>query len=303
MIYEVSHRTIYRYSVPVSISHHRLHLTPRWNPAQICHRTGLAVSPTPDLHTTAEDYFGNPVAYVTVQDQHVELALHARSVIEVRPQVPPDAALTQPWEWVYPRLADDTSERSLDALQYAFASHATRASGDVRGYALESFTPGRPVLEGAIDLTRRIFQDFAFDPTATTVSTPVDEVFARRRGVCQDFAHLEIACLRALRLPARYVSGYLLTRPPPGQPRLVGADASHAWLAVWCGEHGWVDLDPTNNLVVGDEHITVAWGRDYGDVSPVTGAIYGGGKHTVEVAVDVTPIEAAVRPAPTDEGV
>jgi transglutaminase-like putative cysteine protease len=149
------------------------------------------------------------------------------------------------------------------------------------------------VLEGALELTARIFKEFTFDPTATTVSTPVDEVFRHRRGVCQDFAHLQLACLRALRIPARYVSGYLLTRPPEGRTeRLVGADASHAWLAVWCPGHGWVELDPTNNMVVALDHITLAWGREYSDISPVNGAIFGGGAHMVQVAVDVTPLSA-----------
>ena len=142
-----------------------------------------------------------------------------------------------------------------------------------------------------MELTGRIYHEFRYDPTATTVSTPVEEVFEARRGVCQDFAHLQLACLRALRLPARYVSGYLLTRAPEGKEKLIGADASHAWLSVWCPGHGWVDVDPTNNLLVSVEHVTVAWGRDYGDVSPVSGAIFGGGAHTVQVAVDVLPLD------------
>jgi transglutaminase-like putative cysteine protease len=147
------------------------------------------------------------------------------------------------------------------------------------------------VLEAALDLTRRIHRDFRYDSDATSVATPVDEVFRLRRGVCQDFVHVELACLRALALPARYVSGYLLTRPPPGREKLVGSDASHAWVSVWCADAGWVDLDPTNDMATGDEHVTLAWGRDYGDISPVNGVTFGGGKHVIEVAVDVNPVE------------
>jgi transglutaminase-like putative cysteine protease len=288
MIYEVSHRTTYRYSVPVVFSHHLLHLTPRPCAHQTCLRTALVVTPTPTAHVQNVDYFGNPTTFVTLQEQHSELTLRARSVIEVRRRPTPDAESTVPWDRVAPDLFCDHSDAGLDAAQYAFDSPYTIAGDSVVAYARDSFPPGRPLLAAAIDLTSRIFRDFKYDASVTTVSTPVDEVFAGRRGVCQDFAHLEIACLRALGMPARYVSGYLLTRPPEGMEKLVGADASHAWLAICCPGHGWVDLDPTNDLVVGDEHITLAWGRDYGDVSPINGAIYGGGAHDVEVAVDVT---------------
>lgn len=290
-LYDVSHRTTYRYSVPVSFSHHLLHLGPRPCAHQICRRTALGVLPTPTRHAQATDYFGNPVSYVTLQRQHSELILHARSVIEVMPRASPDARRSAPWEQIYPRLFHDTSDEGLEALQYAFETPKTPATEAIRGYALACFPPGCPVLEGVLALTRRIYRDFRYDPTATTVATPVEEVFEARRGVCQDFAHLQLACLRALRLPARYVSGYLLTRPAAGGEKLIGADASHAWLAVWSPGQGWVDVDPTNDLVVSVEHVTLAWGRDYGDVSPVSGAILGGGKHTVQVAVDVLPID------------
>jgi transglutaminase-like putative cysteine protease len=159
-------------------------------------------------------------------------------------------------------------------------------------YAERSFAPGRPIVDAALDLTRRIYTDFSYDRRATNVSTPVDEVLALRRGVCQDFAHLQIACLRALGLPARYVSGYLVTRPPPGRPRLVGADASHAWVGVYCGDAGWLPLDPTNNAIPNEQHITLAWGRDFGDVTPMRGVITGGGRHQVKVSVDVTPADS-----------
>lgn len=291
ILYEVSHRTTYRYSIPVSFSHHLLHLSPRRCPHQTCHRTALIVLPTPTRHASGIDYFGNPITFITLQEQHKQLILHAKSVIEVQPVPLPAAELSAPWDQVYPRLFHDTSDEGLEAIQFAFQTPKTRANDAIRSYALESFPRGRPLLAGVLELTRRIHRDFKFDPTATTVSTPVAAVFEVRRGVCQDFAHLQLACLRSLRLPARYVSGYLLTRPPEGQEKLVGADASHAWLSVWCPGHGWVDVDPTNDMLVSFEHLTVAWGRDYGDVSPVSGAIFGGGAHTVEVAVDVSPLD------------
>jgi transglutaminase-like putative cysteine protease len=290
MLYDVSHRTTYRYSIPVSFSHHLLHLTPRPGERQLCHRTALAVSPTPSRHVAAKDYFGNPVTFITLQEQHTDLVLYARSTIEVRPSSGLDPAATMPWDRVYETLWDDRSESGLDAIQHVFESPYARAKAPVEELARSAFTPGRPVLAAALDLTRTIFETFTYDPTATTVSTPVDHVFKARRGVCQDFAHLQIACLRALKVPARYVSGYLLTRPAQGRERLIGADVSHAWLSVWCPPHGWVDLDPTNNLLVSDEHITLGWGRDYGDVSPVNGAIFGGGAHTVAVSVEVAPL-------------
>ncbi len=295
MIYDVSHRTRYRYSIPVSFSHHRLHLTPRPCVNQVCHRTALAVTPNPTVQTASEDYFGNPVTNITLQDQHKELTLHSRSRLEVSPPSPPDPDRTVAWDTLYDDLYADTSDTGLDAVQYIFDSPKAAASSSLADYAGVSFPPGSPILAGALDLTRRIHDEFTYDSTATTVSTPVEEVFAGRRGVCQDFAHLQIACLRSLRIPARYVSGYLLTHPPEGKERLIGADASHAWLAVWCPGYGWVDLDPTNNLVVSVEHITVAWGRDYSDVSPIKGAIFGGGAHTIEVAVDVIPADESSR--------
>jgi transglutaminase-like putative cysteine protease len=174
--------------------------------------------------------------------------------------------------------------------EFAFDSPYSIGNEDVLHYARQSFEPGRPILAAATDLTARIFRDFEYRGGVSDVSTPVRDVFAMRKGVCQDFAHLELACLRSLGLAARYVSGYLLTHPPEGKEKLVGSDASHAWLSVWAGNAGWTDLDPTNNLIPGIEHITVAWGRDYGDVSPINGFIVGGGSHQVAVAVDVRPV-------------
>lgn len=289
MRYDIRHHTIYRYSQPVSISHHVLRLVPRGCGHQMLHESSIEVAPHPAVRSDSLDYFGNPVTYLTIQEQHEQLAIEARSLVDVAAPPPREPSRTTRWDGIFRQLERSASPEAIATLQFAFDSPYTRTTTDLAAYARESFPPGRPVLEAAFELTRRIHQDFRYDSTATDVSTPVDEVFRLRRGVCQDFAHLELACLRALALPARYVSGYLLTRPPPGQQKLVGSDASHAWISVWCPEAGWVDLDPTNDAFVRDEHITLAWGRDYGDISPINGVIFGGGEHRIEVAVDVTP--------------
>ena len=287
MIYEVSHRTVYRYSQPVSISHHLLHLTPRDGGFQACRDTAVEITPAPTVHAPGIDYFGNPTTFVTIQQSHVQLVLHALSSIEIADRPIPAPEGTPPWEAVRELALNDRSSEALEALEFTFASPYVPSAPELRAYAASSFVPERPILEGARELTHRIFTDFTYEPGATTLGTGVVSAFAMRRGVCQDFAHIQIACLRALGLPARYVSGYLLTRPAEGKERLVGADASHAWLAVWVPGHDWVDLDPTNDLIPGREHITIGWGRDYGDVSPVSGVMFGGGAHEVAVAVDV----------------
>jgi transglutaminase-like putative cysteine protease len=248
------------------------------------------------LRSDAEDYFGNPLTFLTIQTQHEQLAIESRALIDVVAPAPLEPSQTMPWDRIFRHLEQRRTRDDFAALQFAFDSPHTRASADLAGYALQSFPPGRPVLEAALDLTHRIYRDFRYDSDATSVSTPVDEVFRLRRGVCQDFVHVGLACLHALALPARYVSGYLLTRAPPGREKLVGSDASHAWFSVWCADAGWVDLDPTNDMTVGDEHVTLAWGRDYGDISPINGVTFGGGQHVIEVAVEVTPLDPALAP-------
>jgi transglutaminase-like putative cysteine protease len=290
MRYDVRHRTIYRYSQPVSISHHVLHLVPRRHDLQVLHSSKLSIEPSPAVRSDAEDYFGNPLTFLTIQEQHEQLAIESRSLVDVVAPEPREPSRTMPWDRIFRELEQSRTRDGIAALQFAIDSPHTRASADLAGYALQSFPPGRPVLEAALDLTHRIHRDFRYDSDATNVATPVDEVFRLRRGVCQDFVHVELACLRALAVPARYVSGYLLTRAPPGREKLVGSDASHAWVSVWCGDAGWVDLDPTNDIATGDEHVTLAWGRDYGDISPINGITFGGGQHVIEVAVDVIPI-------------
>jgi len=291
MIYRVAHRTTYDYQDPVSVSHHLVRLTPRNLPRQICAETEISIVPSPAVTVTRGDYFGNTQTFFTLQEPHDCLIVEACSTLEVHAPKRPDFSASPPWETVVVSLISDHSEDGLDAYQFVFGSERVEASREFADYARQAFPPGRPLLEAIFDLTRQIHRDFSFDKKATEVTTPVGAFFQKRRGVCQDFAHLQIACLRSLRLPARYVSGYLRTQPPSGLPRLVGADASHAWCSAWCPGAGWVDFDPTNNCVPEDGHITVAWGRDYSDVSPIHGVLLGGAKHTLDVGVDVMPIQ------------
>jgi transglutaminase-like putative cysteine protease len=290
MIYRVTHRTTYSYEDPVSVSHHLVRLTPRDMPGQHCHETLISILPEPVATSTQDDYFGNIQTFFTLQEPHDTLTVEASSELEVFTLRRRDFSLSPPWENVVESLVDDSSDDGLDAYQFVFGSQRVGASRELADYAREAFPARRPLLEAVYELTRIIHRDFQFDTKATEVTTPVQAFFEKRRGVCQDFAHLQIACMRSLGLPGRYVSGYLRTLPPPGKPRLVGADASHAWCSAWCPGEGWVDFDPTNDCVPTDGHITVAWGRDYSDVSPIHGVLLGGAKHTLHVGVDVAPI-------------
>jgi len=287
-LFEVTHTTVYRYASPVSVSHNLFRLTPRSLPSQHSLSHFLEVSPQPETTRLRKDYFGNEVMFATITDSHRELRIVAHSEVEVAPQPIPDPAETPRWESVGVICRNDHSQNVMEAAEFTFASPHIPASSLYAEYAGPSFTVRRRLLEAALDLTARIHRDFVFDPAATTVVTPLDEVLRLRRGVCQDFAHFEIACLRALGLPARYVSGYLETLPAPGQAKLMGVDASHAWISLFCPGIGWIDVDPTNNLIPSMQHITVAWGRDYGDVCPIRGVVSGGGEAPVlEVSVDV----------------
>ncbi len=291
MEYQIRHSTRYDYAEPVSLCQNVAHLKPRACSEQKCRGSIVMISPEPAVVEDRIDYFGNPAMYFTVQEPHKSLIVAVEHDVSVNRTPPPDAATTPPWESVRARLTEDRSPAWLDAYQYVFDSRSAYARTDFAEYAAVSFTPDRPILEAASDLTHRIFTEFTYDPRATTVTTPVGDVFKTKRGVCQDFAQFQIACLRSLGLAARYVSGYLSTTPAPGKARLIGADATHAWVAIFCGVAGWVDLDPTNDQIPGDRHVLLAWGRDYDDVSPVKGVILGGGQHTVSVSVDVRPME------------
>ena len=289
MIYRIVHRTTYKYKYPVSVGNHVACLKPRTLPHHQLAQNELRIQPSPATRTERVDYFGNLLCFFTVQEAHKELVVESRSEVIMDGKATPWPQQPVPWEEAVRSLPDDHSPAGLEAYQFGFESPRIRVRPEFASYALQSFTPGRPMLDALLDLTARIHKDFRFDSKVTNVRTPTEEVFRKRRGVCQDFAHLQIACLRSLNIAARYVSGYLRTYPPPGQPRLVGADASHAWVSTYCPGIGWLDMDPTNNVVPSNGHVTLAWGRDYGDVSPLRGLILGGGAHTLKVGVDMEP--------------
>ncbi|MDY0012608.1 MAG: transglutaminase family protein [Rhodocyclaceae bacterium] len=291
--YHVLHDTIYRYDQPVGESRQLIRLSPRTLPWQkvLAHR--LEIQPEPTRSADFLDGFGNPVRAIHLEADHEALLIRAESWIELAPRALPELARTPSWESVRDTLAYRAGRRYppevLEATAFRFESTHVRVKREFAHYAHQAFGTGRPVLDGVRALMGRIFEEFTFDPEATDVSTPVTDVFATKRGVCQDFSHFMISCLRSLGLAARYTSGYLLTRPPPGKPRLVGADATHAWVSVFCPGLGWVDFDPTNDLLPGLEHITLGWGRDFADVSPLRGVILGGGSHEPAIAVTVVP--------------
>jgi transglutaminase-like putative cysteine protease len=283
----VVHRTIYRYGETVTTSHHEARLSPRDHEHQRSLSHHIEITPTPAVRRRRFDYFGNRALHFALSEPHKALEVVATSVVELRAPHPLDLGRTPPWETLVKRLRSERRRDVLDAYELAFDSPHVTFSTALHEYALPSFAEGRPVLEAVRDLTKRIHADFTYDTRATSISTSLTQLLAARRGVCQDFAHLMIGCLRAVGLAGRYVSGYLRTRPPPGKPRLVGADASHAWVATWVPELGWVDFDPTNDLMPGPEHVTIAYGRDFSDVTPIRGVILGGGQHTHAVSVDV----------------
>ncbi len=295
--YRIVHATRYLYSEAVPLCQNELHVRPRDTARQTCLTHRLVIEPMPVRVEECRDYFGNPLQFFTIHDRHMELAVTAHTAVELRAAERPIPSNTTRWEDIV-ALQRRTIGDDLEVRQFIYDSPHIATLPTLAELAHESFAPGRPWLEANLDLTARIHRDFAYDATATSVSTPLADVLAMRRGVCQDFAHLQIGCLRSLGLPARYVSGYLLTTPPPGQPRLIGADASHAWVSAWCPELGWVDFDPTNNLIPSLEHITVAWGRDYSDVCPIKGVFLGGGEHSMSVSVDVEPLTDSPNSAP-----
>lgn len=287
MNYRIRHLTRYRYSEAVTNSQHDLHLLPRGLPHQRCLWSELEVKPTPSVCEERADYFGNRATHMVLASAHSELSVVSHSRVEVTVQVAARPEQDLPWQDAITEITHDPHQ--LQAQEMTFPSPYILPWNDLRTYARASFPDGQPLLQGCLDLMARVHREFTYDAKATTIATPLDEVFSRRRGVCQDFSHLMIACLRSLGLAARYVSGYLATTPPPGEARLVGADASHAWLSVFSPRFGFVDVDPTNNVLVGDQHITLAIGRDFGDVTPLRGVVLGGGRHDLEVAVDVLP--------------
>ena len=289
--YSVVHETRYQYRSTVTLSQHFLHMTPRPFRYQETESHQIWLDPGTSETRFGTDFFGNSTCHVALTVPHASLLVHAASTVALaaRPGLAQIGG-SLPWESVRDRMGKEHGAAFLEACRYLYASPHVALFAALEAYARVSFTPGRPQLDAALDLTQRIFDDFHFDNTATDISTPLEQVLRGRRGVCQDFAQLMIGCLRSIGLPARYMSGYILTHPPAGKPRLIGADASHAWVSVFCPDLGWVDFDPTNDCLVQHEHITLGWGRDFGDVTPLRGIVLGGGQQELDVQVTVTPL-------------
>ena len=297
VFYRIEHQTRYVHTGLVSTSQHVGSLTPRSLPRQIVHAHALTVDPRPANQTQRTDYFGNLVTQFTILTPYTELRVATRGLVGVSASdhaIDPDGSPA--WEEIRDAGVYRRGAPWDEAAQFRYRSPYIGPAPELAAFARRAFSPGRPLVAAAIALMHQIHDEFQFDSGATTITTPVTRVLSERRGVCQDFAHLQIACLRSLGLAARYVSGYLLTDPPPGQARQVGADASHAWLSVWCPRQGWVDLDPTNAVLPELRHVTLAWGRDYSDVSPLHGVVLGGGKHKLHVGVSVVPVESLPPP-------
>jgi transglutaminase-like putative cysteine protease len=290
--FEITHVTRYAYSMPVAFSRHAAYFRPRESSRQKVFSYSHKISPATTDEFERTDYFGNSQLQFQIESLHDHLTTEVHSRVGVAPQPAiGDPKATTTCGELRKRLRSETDRESLMAVQMSSNGAKTHSGGAVERFARKLFPDDRPFLEACLELNATIFREFKFDGDATDVSTPVDQVLQLRRGVCQDFAHLMLASIRAMRLPARYVSGYILTNPPEGKPRLHGADASHAWVSVYIPELGWVDLDPTNDLVCGDEHIVVAIGRDFDDVSPLRGAVTGGGNQEIKIAVTVMPVE------------
>jgi transglutaminase-like putative cysteine protease len=286
--YTIEHTTAYTYLEPVSVCHNIARLMPRNSKEQICRNTSIQIKPQPDRINEFEDFFGNKVIYFSIEKEHWELTVLVTSEVERMESGQhnlhdfPVAGLEE--------VKTELSNMDADAIeikQYLFVTPMTSWNEEILKYAMQSFLPGRSVFEATKDLTDRIYNDFEYKPGHTTIATPLSVVIKERKGVCQDFAHLAIACLRSIGLPARYVSGYIETISPEGVEKLIGSDASHAWFSVFIPKMGWTDFDPTNNCIVSDQHITIGWGRDYADIAPMEGIILSSGSHELTVSVDV----------------
>lgn len=297
--YQVTHETRYAYSGKVTSAHQLAHLEPRNTPWQRVEAHTIDIEPKPAERADGVDYFGNGVLRFMIDAPHQVLKVVAESVVEIDSHAPDLAADSPAWEDALASPGVWEPNVDLDVEQYRVASPMVPLLEESIAYARASFAPGRPWLEAMLDLTRRIQAEFRYDPKATTVTTQVREVLEHRRGVCQDFAHLMLSCLRSLGLPARYVSGYVLNHVPPGQKRLSGADASHAWVAAHCPQLGWVAFDPTNGKLADLEFVTLGWGREFSDVSPLCGVVLGGARQKLSVVVDVQPIAVNACP-PSD---
>ncbi|MCY3870335.1 MAG: transglutaminase family protein [Gemmatimonadetes bacterium] len=289
MNYRITHQSHYEYAETVSLSHNQARLSPRSFFNQTCLNSHITIDPQPASFREQKDFFGNRTAYFSIEQPHNILSVTATSDVHIVSQT--QLTSDMPWETVCHILKTTTDPDLLSVRQFVLDSPKATTVPELTKYAEPSFSKDRPFIEAVSDLTQRIYNDFEYVPGFTTISTPLSDVFKHRKGVCQDFAHLAIGCLRAMGLAVRYISGYLETLPSPGKERLIGADASHAWFSVYLLNHGWIDFDPTNNLMPDDRHITVAWGRDFADVTPLKGVVQGGGQHALTVSVTVEPIE------------
>ncbi len=291
MRFDVTHVTVYDWGAPVPVADCRLRLTPLARHRQRVHTTDLAFDPMPDHVASERDWFGNSVTRIAFRAPHSQLTIRATATVTVDPLGALEPDRSPPWEEIARRATQSDSLAAVDPIHYVFPSRHVPLTPAVTRWTAESFPPGRPILAGLLSLTKRIHTDFRYAPGVTDVATPLGRVFEERRGVCQDFAHVMIAGLRGLGLPAAYVGGYLRTLPPPGAPRLEGADAMHAWVEAWCGPTlGWIGLDPTNAVLASDDHIVVAVGRDYAEAAPVVGILSSSGEQGLSVAVDVVEV-------------
>lgn len=285
--YQISHMTRYRYSAPVAMCQNQLRLTPRDDAGQLLRRHKIEILPKPTKITSQSDFFGNGIHYFELHQPHTELTIGMHATIEV-PRVAPEPTVSSPaWTEIQNRLANDYSNQGTYRYQFAFPSSLVPRCAFAQKFARDIFRGDRPIYECVVELNTRLHEYFDYSPNSTTINTPLDVVFSTRKGVCQDFAHAAIACLRSIGLAARYVSGYLKTIAPSEGNALVGADASHAWVSVYMGSLGWIEIDPTNNMVVGNQHIVLAYGRDFRDVTPINGLFTGAEQQSLDVAVQV----------------
>ena len=290
--YRVIHETRYQYTAPVSSARQVAHLTPRTTNWQAVYEHRLTITPAPTEQSEGEDFFGNRITRFTHDSGFDEQVVHAESLVDVQAHAPAADAPSPDWRSVRELCVDGPPALRFELAQFCTASAMAPVLPEAAEYAKGALRESGPWLTTLLALTHAIHAEFAFDPAATTLATPVLEIIENKRGVCQDFAHLMISCLRSVGLPARYVSGYILTHPPTGQPRLIGADASHAWVSAYCPEFGWVDFDPTNGKLADTEFITLGWGRDFSDVTPLRGVVLGSGAQELEVRVTVMPLDA-----------
>jgi len=290
MRYRVRHTTRYAYGSPVELAAHMVHLRPRPQPWQTIISERIITDPQPARRHDGQDHFGNCVTWLFLDRPHADFEVTSESIVEVDRPPPSDPADTPPWEQV---VEAARTPEGWQAVEFQFGTPMAPINAESKAYVSESFTPGRPVLQALLELNERFYSDFRFRSGVTTISTPVSQVMQRREGVCQDFTHAMVSGLRGIGVPARYTSGYIRTKPPPGQVKRQGSDQSHAWVGCWLGPaYGWIDVDPTNGIVIRDEHVLLGWGRDFSDVSPVRGVILGGGDHRVIVGVDLEPADA-----------